>query len=465
MKKNIGIREEPFIGAFSSFSEKHTELIRSIISHLRKPASAAVVTSENYALQEHYVREIVSNVFVEKETGEVKRAPLNRDSIIKKVNVRLREIEQIDLKAKVQGFTQELWIFELTNSELVSPLALVHRILSQFKQAGISVLILTTGMAWRSEEMKKWLRVTKTPLWSFDMPDVDQCADFVHRAERDGSVQTARELVNKLAVQENIQDDLAQIVTFDPLALADKIQADKSTDQVKDENESKESKESKERVVNSEPRLVRKKKSAFVGYAVLIFLLITFSTAVLLGDVITDGIESMRHSLEESFKNQTITAFYRDLTDYQEIKAIDNKAEIVLVPEEEATIEDATLEEAVVASLEVTALAESSTPGKPEPELVATLEDLPQVLAPDVKAEEDIVEANYFLQEAAFRNKNAAFAWIAKRDAVEQVRVELKKNNYWAVIRGPYREAELSRIRSTGGFKDSYIISASDLLN
>ena len=195
------------------------------------------------------------------------------------------------------------------------------------------------------------------------------------------------------------------------------------------------------------------------------FLLITFSTAVLLGDVITDGIESMRHSLEESFKNQTITAFYRDLTDYQEIKAIDNKAEIVLVPEEEATIEDATLEEAVVASFEVTALAESSTPGKPEPELVATLEDLPQVLALDVKAEEDIVEANYFLQEAAFRNKNAAFAWIAKRDAVEQVRVELKKNNYWAVIRGPYREAELSRIRSMGGFKDSYIISASDLLN
>lgn len=291
------------------------------------------------------------------------------------------------------------------------------------------------------------------------MPDVDQCADFVHRAERDGSVQTARELVYKLAVQENVQDDLAQIVTFDPLALADKIQADKSTDQVKDENESK------ERVGNSEPRLVRKKKSAFVGYAVLIFLLITFSTAVLLGDVITDGIESMRHSLEESFKNQAIIAFYRDLTDYQEIKAIDNKTEIVLVPEEEATIEDATLEEAVVASFEVSALAESSTPGKPEPELVATLEDLHQVLTPDVKPEEDIVEANYFLQEAAFRNKNAAFAWIAKRGAVEGVRVELKKNNYWAVIRGPYPEAELSRIRSTGGFKDSYIISASDLLN
>jgi len=115
VKETRGIREEPFIGTFSSFSEKHTELIRSIIRHLRKPASVAVVTSENYALQEHYVREIVSNVFVEKENGEVKRAPLNRDSIIKKVNVRLREIEHIDLKSQVQGFTQELWLFELTN--------------------------------------------------------------------------------------------------------------------------------------------------------------------------------------------------------------------------------------------------------------------------------------------------------------------------------------------------------------
>jgi hypothetical protein len=454
MKKNIGIREEPFVGTFSSFSEKHTELIRSIISHLRKPASAAVVTSENYALQEHYVREIVSNVFTGKENGEVKRAPLNRDSIIKKVNVRLREIEQIDLKAKVQGFTQELWIFELTNSELVSPLSLVHRILSQFKQAGISVLILTTGMAWRSEEMKKWLRVTKTPLWSFDLPDVGQCTDFIRRAERDGSVHTARELVNKLAVQENVKDDLAQIVTFDALALAEKIQADKSTDQFKDENESK------ERAGNSEPRMVKKKKRAFVGYAVLIFLLMTLSTSILLGDVITDGIESMRHSLSEALKNQAIIAFYMDLADYQEIKAIEDKTKIVLVPEE-----DATLDEAIVGSFEVTTLDAYSTSGRQDIELVASSEDMSQVLTPDVKPEEDIIEANYFLQEAAFRNKNAAFAWIAKRGAVDNVRVELKKNNYWAVIRGPYKEAELSRISSKAGSKDFYVISASDLLN
>jgi|TARA_B100001971_G_C18259720_1_gene585574 hypothetical protein len=454
VKETRGIREEPFIGTFSSFSEKHTELIRSIIRHLRKPASVAVVTSENYALQEHYVREIVSNVFVEKENGEVKRAPLNRDSIIKKVNVRLREIEHIDLKSQVQGFTQELWLFELTKSELVSPLSLVHRILSQFKQAGISVLILTTGIAWRSEEMKKWVSVTKTPLWSFDLPNEGQCADFIRRAERDGSLNTARELVNKLAVQEDVKDDVAQIVTFDPLALVDKIQADKSTDQVKDENESK------ERVGDSEPRLVKKKKRAYVGYAVLIFSLITFPTSVLLGDIITDGIKSMRQSFEEISRNQTIIAFYKDLMDYQEIKAIDNKTKIIFASEE-----DVTIDEAGVASFEETTLAASSTSGKPDLELVATSEDLPQVLAPDVKPEEDIIEANYFLQEAAFRNKNAAFAWIAKRSPGETVRVELKKNNYWAVIKGPYREAELSRIRSRGGFKDFYIISASDLLN
>jgi hypothetical protein len=459
MKKQTGIRKEPYIGSFSSFSEKHTEQVTSVISQLRNTASAAVVTSENYALQEHYVREIVSNVFTEKENGEVKRAPLNRDSIIKKVNVRLKEIEQFDLQAQGHGVTQELWIFELTNSESVSSLSLVHRILSQFKQAGISVLILTTGIAWRSEEMKRWLRVTRTPLWSFDLPDAEQCADFVLRAERDGSLQTARELVHKLAVQEDIQDDLAQIVTFDPLALADKIQADKSADQAKNENESKES------VDTAKSRLVRKKKSTLVGVAALMFLGITFPAAVLFDDVIRESIESVSISAEAFFNDQAMNTSAARVADTIEINAVNEEMPVVIVPQEEVI-----LDETVLGAIEVIAPVEAIIPEKLEPELVATVEVLPQISVPDlsvleVKAEEKIVEAKYFLQEAAFLNKNAAVAWIAKRDALEQFRVELKKNNYWAVVRGPYGEAELGRMRSNGGFENTYMISESDLLN
>ncbi|MBT3710822.1 MAG: hypothetical protein HOG19_15380 [Gammaproteobacteria bacterium] len=469
MKKQTGIRKEPYIGSFSSFSEKHTEQVTSVISQLRNPASAAVVTSENYALQEHYVREIVSNVFTEKENGEVKRAPLNRDSIIKKVNVRLQEIAQFDLQAKGQGVTQELWIFELTNSESVSSLSLVHRILSQFKQAGISVLILTTGIAWRSEEMKRWLRVTRTPLWSFDLPDAEQCADFVLRAERDGSLQTARELVHKLAVQEDIQDDLAQIVTFDPLALADKIQADKSADQVKNENVSKES------VDKAKTRSVMQKKSTFVGVAALMFLGITFPAAVLFDDVIRESIESASIRVEAFFNDQAMNTSAELVADTIEIKALNNETTMVLAPQEELI-----LDETVLGAIEVIAPVEAIIPEKRAPELVANAEVLPllsvpelsvpelsvpELWVPEVKVEEKIVEAKYFLQEAAFLNKNAAVAWIAKRDALEQFRVELKKNNYWAVVRGPYGEAELGRMRSNGGFENTYMISESDLLN
>ena len=464
MKKQTGIRKEPYIGSFSSFSEKHTEQVTSVISQLRNPASAAVVTSENYALQEHYVREIVSNVFTEKENGEVKRAPLNRDSIIKKVNVRLQEIAQFDLQAKGQGVTQELWIFELTNSESVSSLSLVHRILSQFKQAGISVLILTTGIAWRSEEMKRWLRVTRTPLWSFDLPDAEQCADFVLRAEREGSLQTARELVHKLAVQEDIQDDLAQIVTFDPLALADKIQADKSADQAKNENESKES------VDTAKSRLVRKKKSTLVGVAALMFLGITFPAAILFDDVIRESIESVSISAEAFLNDQAMNTSAERVADTIEINAVNDETPVVIVTQEEVI-----LDETVLGAIEVTAPVEAIIPEKRAPELVANAEVLPQISVPklpvpelsvpEVKAEEKIVEAKYFLQEAAFLNKNAAVAWIAKRDALEQFRVELKKNNYWAVVRGPYGEAELGRMRSNGGFENTYMISESDLLN
>ena len=464
MKKQTGIRKEPYIGSFSSFSEKHTEQVTSVISQLRNPASAAVVTSENYALQEHYVREIVSNVFTEKENGEVKRAPLNRDSIIKKVNVRLKEIAQFDLQAKGQGVTQELWIFELTNSESVSSLSLVHRILSQFKQAGISVLILTTGIAWRSEEMKRWLRVTRTPLWSFDLPDAEQCADFVLRAERDGSLQTARELVHKLAVQEDIQDDLAQIVTFDPLALADKIQADKSADQVKNENVSKES------VDKAKTRSVMQKKSTFVGVAALMFLGITFPAAVLFDDVIRESIESASIRVEAFFNDQAMNTSAELVADTIEIKALNNETTMVLAPQEELI-----LDETVLGAIEVIAPVEAIIQEKREPELVAAVEVLPllsvpelsvpELWVPEVKVEEKIVDAKYFLQEAAFLNKNAAVAWIAKRDALEEFRVELKKNNYWAVVRGPYGEAELGRMRSNGGFENTYMISASDLLN
>ena len=430
-----------------------------MISQLRNPASAAVVTSENYALQEHYVREIVSNVFTEKENGEVKRAPLNRDSIIKKVNVRLKEIAQFDLQAQGQGVTQELWVFELTNSESVSSLSLVHRILSQFKQAGISVLILTTGIAWRSEEMKRWLRVTRTPLWSFDLPDAEQCADFVLRAERDGSLQTARELVHKLAVQEDIQDDLAQIVTFDPLALADKIQADKSADQVKNENVSKES------VDKAKTRSVMQKKSTFVGVAALMFLGITFPAAVLFDDVIRESIESASIKVEAFFNDQAMNTSAELVADTIEIKALNNETTMVLAPQEELI-----LDETVLGAIEVIAPVEAIIPENRAPELAVNAEVLPQISVPElsvqeVKAEEKIVEAKYFLQEAAFLNKNAAVAWIAKRDALEQFRVELKKNNYWAVVRGPYGEAELGRMRSNGGFENTYMISASDLLN
>ena len=464
MKKQTGIRKEPYIGSFSSFSEKHTEQVTSVISQLRNPASAAVVTSENYALQEHYVREIVSNVFTGKENGEVKRAPLNRDSIIKKVNVRLQEIEQFDLQAKGQGVTQELWIFELTNSESVSSLSLVHRILSQFKQAGISVLILTTGIAWRSEEMKRWLRVTRTPLWSFDLPDAEQCADFVLRAERDGSLQTARELVHKLAVQEDIQDDLAQIVTFDPLALADKIQADKSADQAKNENESKES------VDTAKSRLVRKKKSTLVGVAALMFLGITFPAAILFDDVIRESIESVSISAEAFFNDQAMNTSAERVADTIEINAVNDETPVVIVTQEEVI-----LDETVLGAIEVTAPVEAIIQEKRAPELVAAVEVLPllsvpelsvpELWVPEVKVEEKIVDAKYFLQEAAFLNKNAAVAWIAKRDALEEFRVELKKNNYWAVVRGPYGEAELGRMRSNGDFENTYMISASDLLN
>ena len=207
-----------------------------------------------------------------------------------------------------------------------------------------------------------------------------------------------------------------------------------------------------------------------MGYAALMCLVITFPAAILFDDLIPGGIESARINVKEFLNDQPMSASAERLPDNIEIKAVNEETAMIIMPQEEVI-----LDETILGSVEVIAPVESITPEQPAPELVAAAEVLPQLSVPDVKAEEvsvpgvkdeeEIFEAKYFVQEAAFRNKNAAVAWIAKSDALEQFRVELKKNNYWAVVKGPYGEAELGRIRSAGGFENSYIISASDLMN
>jgi hypothetical protein len=247
------------------------------------------------------------------------------------------------------------------------------------------------------------------------------------------------------------------------LALADKIQADKSADQVKNESESKS--KSKESVDKAKTRSVMQKKSTFVGVAALMFLGITFPAAVLFDDVIRESIESASIRVEAFFNDQPMNASAALVADTIEINAVNEETPVAIVPQEEVI-----LDETVLGAIEVIAPVEAIIPENRAPELVVNAEVLPQISVPElsvqeVKAEEKIVEAKYFLQEAAFLNKNAAVAWIAKRDALEQFRVELKKNNYWAVVRGPYGEAELGRMRSNGGFENTYMISESDLLN
>jgi hypothetical protein len=212
------------------------------------------------------------------------------------------------------------------------------------------------------------------------------------------------------------------------------------------------------------------KKSTFVGVAALMFLGITFPAAVLFDDVIRESIESASIKVEAFFNDQAMNTSAELVADAIEIKALNNETTMVLAPQEELI-----LDETVLGAIEVIAPVEAIIQEKREPELVAAVEVLPlisvpelsvpELWVPEVKVEEKIVDAKYFLQEAAFLNKNAAVAWIAKRDALEQFRVELKKNNYWAVVRGPYGEAELGRMRSNGDFENTYMISASDLLN
>ena len=86
MKKQTGIRKEPYIGSFSSFSEKHTEQIKRVTRQLSHPASAALIHSEHYTLQEHYAKEIILNVLHVKEHQLHQKHPHEPSTSVQQIN-------------------------------------------------------------------------------------------------------------------------------------------------------------------------------------------------------------------------------------------------------------------------------------------------------------------------------------------------------------------------------------------
>ena len=98
-------------------------------------------------------------------------------------------------------------------------------------------------------------------------------------------------------------------------------------------------------------------------------------------DVIRESIESVSISAEAFFNDQAMNTSAERVADTIEIKALNNETTMVLAPQEELI-----LDETVLGAIEVIAPVEAIIPEKLEPELVATVEVLPQISVPIVGA-------------------------------------------------------------------------------
>ncbi len=116
-----------------------------------------------------------------------------------------------------------------------------------------------------------------------------------------------------------------------------------------------------------------------MGVAALMFLGITFPAAVLFDDVIRESIESVSSSAEAFFNDQAMNTSAARVADTIEINAVNDETPVVIVPQEEVI-----LDETVLGAIEVIAPVEAIIPEKRAPELVATVEVLPQISVPEL---------------------------------------------------------------------------------
>ena len=182
---------------YASFCDHDDQMIDAIVERLRGPGSTAAITSDKYSLSDHYVREIVSNVFLDPRLGNIRRGPLDRESVVERINQNLNDNQNFSKSAANKGL-RELWIYNANASGDLASISLAAGLISQFKASGISILVSCSNIVLRTPDFSKWTKKARLNLWKFDLPDNDMKSMFVANARIRGSIHTARELISEL---------------------------------------------------------------------------------------------------------------------------------------------------------------------------------------------------------------------------------------------------------------------------
>ena len=93
-----------------------------------------------------------------------------------------------------------MWIVDLNNTEDFELLRLAQKLVTQFLDAGICMLVSCSPSLTQLPEFSKWINRIGIPLWKFELPDQVAMNEFLEKEARAGAINEARKLVQELKI-------------------------------------------------------------------------------------------------------------------------------------------------------------------------------------------------------------------------------------------------------------------------
>ena len=465
---------------YASFCDHDDQMIDAIVERLRGPGSTAAITSDKYSLSDHYVREIVSNVFLDPRLGNIRRGPIDRESVVERINQNLNDNKNFNKSAPNKGL-RELWIYNANASGDLTSISLAAGLISQFKASGISILVSCSNIVLRTPDFSKWTKKARLNLWKFDLPDNDMKSMFVANARIRGSIHTARELISELNDPKSEKD----LDYYFPAPEAPKI--------IPIQDTRRHEKKVSQPVMKKKPPHPKKSQrqkfpliSAMIGCMILSVSL----TGALFWEEISKNqnilnligsLSIFKEGDDITYENSSSVLINKDLiipptvlNRDEQNNSTENRVEAPTVlrkdpilSEKEYVTTSEVENSAVLKALN--AINKESTNENKQVKKEANLRDQRQTSSlKNSKAIADdkgrritlpIVGGDYYLQAGAFSRRASADRWIRSQNGAEEFRVAKKINGFWVVLLGPFSESDAKRQQDLKATEDKkYLI-------
>ena len=442
---------------YTSFCDHDDQMIEAVVERLRGAGSTAAITSDKYSLSDHYIREIVSNVFLDPRLGNIRRGPLDRESVVDRINQNLNDNQNFSKSAPNKGL-RELWIYNANASGDLASISLAAGLINQFKASGVSILVSCSNIVVRTPDFAKWTKKARLNLWRFDLPDTDMKSMFLANARIRGSIHTARELISELNDPKSEKD----LDYYFPAPETPKIIPIEGPSRRDKKKISQPSQKKKPSLIKKNPEHKLPLITAMIGCMVLslsltgalfwkelsenqnVLNLIGSLSVLKVSDKITHensiltdkaaeaptGTKSSneeKNSSENISEDSTILKKYLNPNEVKKSVALATPAPINEVSDEENKRANRETSRKVLSEA---AILSSRKPIPKNTERTITL---------------PIVGGDYYLQAGAFSRRASADRWIRSQNSNEEFKVAKKINGFWVVLLGPFSELDAKR--------------------